>query len=129
MDLTLEHAEYANEAFYLAFESRDVAAMDHLWAEAADVVCLHPGWPMLRGRKAIMESWEAILTNPRQGPVSVFGAEPMAWAPGVFAVCCYEQAGGDAVMIATNVFVTEQERLRMVSHQAGYCANPPESGR
>ena len=41
-------------------------------------------------------------------------------------VVCYEQAG-DAVMVATNIFAAEDERLCLVSHHAGYCANPPEA--
>lgn len=124
MELTLAQAEYANEAFYLAFEGRDMDAMAHLWSEAHEITCLHPGWPLLAGRTAVLDSWQAILTNPQQGPVSVYGARAFAWGGETMAVCCYERAG-DTVMVATNVFVHEDERLRMVAHQAGFCGNPP----
>ncbi len=115
---------FANEAFYLAFESKDFSAMNHLWSEAHDVICIHPGWAALIGRDVVMEGWRAILDNPRQGAVSFYGATYRSLGQGLYATVCYEVAG-NAVMIATNVFVEEDERLRLVLHQAGYCANPP----
>ena len=120
----LEQAEFANEAFYLAFEGKDFEAMAHIWSPTRDVVCLHPGWPALVGRAAVLESWRGILSNPQQGQVSFYGATCSQLAADTFAVVCYEQAG-TSVMVATNVFVAEDERLCLVSHQAGFCANPP----
>src|SRR5512146_1966411 len=40
----------SNDAFYDAFNMRDIDAMDKLWAERAPVVCLHPGSTALHGR-------------------------------------------------------------------------------
>lgn len=122
--MDLAQVEYANEAFYLAFESKDFAAMDNLWSQAREVICIHPGWRALIGRAAVMESWRSILANPRQGAVSFYGAQCRLLGADTAAVVCYESAG-NATMIATNVFVEEDDRLRMVFHQAGYCANPP----
>jgi len=122
MDLT--SVEFANEAFYLAFESKDYAAMDHLWSEARPVICVHPGWPALLGRRAVMDSWRGILGNPNQGTVSFYGATCQSLSADVAAVVCYEVAG-DATTIATNIFVEEDGRLRLIFHQAGYCARPP----
>ncbi len=124
MDLQLTQAEFANEAFYLAFEGKDFDAMAHLWSAQREVICLHPGWPALVGREAVLESWRGILSNPRQGQVSFYGAQCRQIGEDTVAVVCYEQAG-DAVMVATNVFVKEDDRLCLVSHQAGFCANPP----
>lgn len=126
--MDLAQVEFANEAFYLAFEAKDFAAMDHLWSHDHDVICIHPGWPALIGRKAVVESWRSILENPHQGTVSFYGAQYRALGPGQFVVVCYEHAG-DATMIATNVFVEEDQRLCLVLHQAGYCANPPPRPR
>jgi hypothetical protein len=122
--MDLAQAEYANEAFYLAFESKDFPAMDNLWSQAREVICIHPGWRALVGRKAVMDSWRSILANPQQGTVSFYGAECRQIGDVMAAVICYESAG-TATMIATNIFVTEDGRLRMLFHQAGYCANPP----
>ena len=122
--IDLNQAEFANEAFYLAFEAKDYDAMAHLWSEAHEVICLHPGWPALIGREAVMDSWRSILGNPEQSQVSFYGAETRQIGSDTVAVVCYEQTPA-ATMIATNVFVVEDGRLRMVLHQAGFCANPP----
>ena len=122
--LNLEQAEFANEAFYLAFEAKDYEAMCHLWSQTHEVVCLHPGWPILVGRQQVLDSWRNILGNPQQVQVSFYGARCLSLGSGSAAVVCYEQAG-ESVMVATNVFSEVEGRLRLVSHQAGYCANPP----
>ena len=121
----MEQAEFANEAFYLAFEAKDHEAMCHLWAEDAQVVCLHPGWPALIGREQVLASWKAILENPQQGQVSFYNPSVSKVADDAYLVVCYEQAG-DGVMVANNLFAREGDRLRLVSHQAGYCGQPPE---
>lgn len=33
----------ANREFYRAFRTRDMGAMESLWAEAVGLVCVHPG--------------------------------------------------------------------------------------
>lgn len=122
--VNLEQAAFANEAFYLAFEGKDYSAMEHLWSATREVVCLHPGWPALHGREAVLASWRSILANPQQGQVSFYGARCAQVTTDVALVTCYEQAG-DAVMVATNLFAVEDERLRLFSHHAGFCGNPP----
>lgn len=124
MGVDLEQAEFANEAFYLAFEAKDYEAMAHLWSMRRDVLCLHPGWTPLIGRDAVLESWRQILANPQQGQVSFYGASVHQLGDDTVAVICYEQAG-NSVMVATNIFAAEDDTLRLVSHQAGYCADPP----
>jgi ketosteroid isomerase-like protein len=54
----------ANAAFYDAFERRDGAAMSAVWHHGDDVVCVHPGWPILRGWPAVAASWQAIFDGP-----------------------------------------------------------------
>jgi len=120
----LELAQYANEAFYLAFEGMDYEAMSHLWSSEREVICLHPGWPALIGREAVLNSWRSILSNPQQGQVSFYDAQVKHLAEDMVAVVCYELAGTN-VMAATNLFVKEQDRLCLVFHQSGFCGNPP----
>lgn len=52
----------ANRALYAAFESADLDAMEEVWATGA-VVCVHPGWPTLRGRERVLRSWAMIMAN------------------------------------------------------------------
>ncbi len=118
-----EEALFANEAFYLAFAQRDLTAMERLWDERPDVVCLHPGWPALTHRDAVMESWARILGNPDQPAVDMHVAEVVSLGAAVMVVC-YEMVGG-SVMVASNVFVGGPHGPRLVVHQAGPCSHPP----
>ncbi len=121
-----EHAavNFANEAFYLAFSTRDLEAMDALWARQAPVTCIHPGWSALTGRDAVMESWQAILTNPSSPVVDC--RNPVAHLFGdVGYVICYE-AHDQGVLIATNIFVREEGAWKMIHHQAGATSSVPE---
>jgi ketosteroid isomerase-like protein len=55
-----------NQDLYTAFENADLDGMDALWAGnglAESVVCVHPGWPTLRGRDEVMRSWAMIMAN------------------------------------------------------------------
>lgn len=109
-------ALFANDAFYVAFASRDVAAMDDVWASTAPVSCIHPGWNVLNGRTEVMESWQAILGG--RGAPQVACQAPAARIHGdVAIVVCYERLEG-GFLIATNIFVREGGRWKMVHHQA-----------
>jgi ketosteroid isomerase-like protein len=114
---------FANEAFYLAFETKDMAAMDALWACEAPVACTHPGWPSLSGREQVMQSWAAILANPETRGVAMRGARAHRCGEAAF-VTCYEMIG-ESLLAATNVFVREDGRWKLVHHQAGPCNLPP----
>jgi ketosteroid isomerase-like protein len=124
----IELYEFANEAFYLAFEAKDFEAMAHIWCEQGDPVCSHPGWPALIGRQAILESWKNILGNSAQGRVSFYSAHVSIISENSAAVVCYEQAG-DQTMIATNVFKVEDGRPKLFIHQGGFCQHPPPAPR
>lgn len=114
----------ANEAFYRAFNRGDFATMRELWARAAPVSCLHPGAPPLAGREPVLSSFRALLVAApawkmvcRDATVHLFGDAAL--------VTCFEANGeGPAHLAATNVFVLEEERWRMVHHHAGPLSAP-----
>ncbi|MGE0623885.1 MAG: nuclear transport factor 2 family protein [Pseudomonadales bacterium] len=122
MNESAQQVLFSNEAFYLAFSQKDVAAMDAIWSRTAPLVCVHPGWRRLTERKAIMESWRRILENPDQPGMDFL--EPQVHDHGaVMLVTCYE-ALPNGVCLATNGFVYEGERWQMVLHHSGACAQP-----
>lgn len=59
----------ANRAFYEALENGDLEAVEEAWLGAAEaddkggVVCVHPGWPVLRGRAQVTRSYMLIMAN------------------------------------------------------------------
>jgi len=107
---------FANEAYYTAFASGDVDAMDAIWAQSAPVTCIHPGGPVLEGRDTVLESWVEILISGqtegftcRDSKAHVVG--DLAW------VTCLEVLG-DGALAATNIFVRENGTWKMTHHQA-----------
>jgi ketosteroid isomerase-like protein len=114
---------FVNEAFYAAFRDRDFATLEALWARGAPVACIHPGWQALDDREEIMESWEAILGNPDSPRIQCRNAEAFVLGESAFVIC-YEVLG-EAVLVATNVFVREEGSWKLVHHQAGPCNAPP----
>jgi len=114
---------FANEAFYRAFADRDMAHMAELWSNLAPVTCVHPGWPPLRGREEVLESWQRILENPSSPEVEITEAKITRWGD-VAMVVCYERVD-DSYLVATNIFVRENKGWKIVHHQASPVATPP----
>ncbi len=120
--MTRNDALFTNEAFYMAFTEKDPAAMARLWARHHPTVCVHPGWPALTERDAILRSWESILSNPDQ-PGMDFADPVIHDLGGTVLVTCYELLPG-GTCVATNGFVEEDGGIRMVLHHAGACVRP-----
>jgi hypothetical protein len=121
----------ANLDFYRAFASRDVSAMEEVWARETPVLCLHPGWTLLRGREAVLQSWRQILTSPEAPHIVCHDDQAFLFGE-VGIVACEEEVAGGA-LAATNMFVKERGLWRMVHHQASQIVNrivePPRRGR
>jgi ketosteroid isomerase-like protein len=111
----------ANGAFYAAFAAMDYPAMESVWARTAELTCIHPGWNVLSGRAPVLESWEAILLNPSQ-PRIVSGGATVQLFGECAVVICRELVAGNP-LTATNVFVREAGRWRLVHHHSGPVAN------
>jgi ketosteroid isomerase-like protein len=62
--MTIADVLAANQAFYDAHEQRDLGAMRAVWEHSDRVVCVHPGWPILRTWPHVEESWRRILEGP-----------------------------------------------------------------
>ncbi len=105
----------ANAAYYHAFAAGDFAEMCGIWAED-QVSCVHPGWPVLIGRQAILESYRSILRNPQQEPIQHHNATPLISGDDG-RVFCIEIVGGMA-LAATNWFRRIDATWRMIHHQA-----------
>jgi len=113
---SLNDALAANRAFYHAFSSRDLGAMDMLWARSVPVLCIHPGWPPLVDRAAVLSSWRDILKNPASP--KAYSRNDRAFIYGTTAVVICEEVLDGGVLAATNIFVDELGSWRLVHHQA-----------
>ena len=121
----LAAVEAANAALYDAFERADVDAMAAIWddADPDGVVCVHPGWPMLRGRGQVLRSWSALMAGTSY--VQFMLTDVRVQVDGDTAVVtCTENvvqavpgADGDAgAVAATNVFRRRADGWRLLVH-------------
>lgn len=116
--------EAANAALYEALESADVDRMAAVWdaAEPDAVVCVHPGWPMLRGRRQVLRSFSAIMANTSY--IQFFLTDVDVRITGDTAVVtCTEniltevsQDGSSGRVVATNVFRRRPDGWRLQVH-------------
>lgn len=106
-----------NSAFYAAFNARDIDAMEAVWARRADASCIHPGWNLLTGREAVLESWRAILANPAQ-PKIVAAVDSVILLGDVAVALTRELVAGNR-LAATNLFIREAGAWRLLHHHSG----------
>ncbi len=112
----------AESAFYDAFERGDLAAMMAVWAEADEVVCVHPQGPRLVGFDAVRQGWMQIFSGAAR--LRVQTAEEHRFDGATVAVHSLVEivspAGGGASgsVHATNVYELTEGGWRMVVHHA-----------
>lgn len=108
----------ANEAFYAAFEARDLDAMSEIWLHEDHVVCTHPGWPSLRGWAAVGASWFALFQA--DAPMQFILTNVSSRVNGDVGWVTLDEnliAGPEAQTVAAvNLFERVQSRWRLVAH-------------
>jgi ketosteroid isomerase-like protein len=114
----------AERAFYDAFARLDLRGMGGVWADSDDVICIHPGGPLLQGKGPVMESWREIMSGTAP-PVIRF--RPLQrFAEGALAVHLVEELitpGGPPQreatrVLATNVYRKDGDHWRLIEHHA-----------
>ncbi|WP_128375399.1 nuclear transport factor 2 family protein [Streptomyces cavernae] len=139
----VEQVERANTAFYDALERGDFEELSGLWLApgelgpvepdgAADISCVHPGWPVLTGRGEVLRSYALIMANTDY--IQFFLTDVNVSVAGDTAlVSCTENilSGGPApedsdelgplvgqLVVATNVFRRTHDGWKLWSHHA-----------
>ncbi len=114
----------ANAAFYAAIAAADVAALAQLWADDDDISCIHPGWPAIIGRTAVIGSWRDILSSAARP--QILCREPYAiLARQGGHVLCIELVESAALAVSNHYRLVD-DVWRMVHHQASPIAHPAE---
>ena len=113
--------EEAEAAFYAAIERADIKALDAVWSDDENIVCVHPGASRIEGRKAVMESFVELFSDV---PVLTFsivdalysGNESLA----VHLVREEIELEGQlvSIMVSTNIYHVEGGGWRMLLHHA-----------
>jgi ketosteroid isomerase-like protein len=121
----------ANERFYRAFESLDLAEMDEVWAHGGHVACIHPGWSRLHGWEEVRRSWAAIFRSTTEMRFTITDVRVEVRGDLGFVHCTEnilsETRGSVSItaIVATNVFEHQGGRWRLVHHHASHVLAPP----
>lgn len=122
----------ANQAFYRAFETLKIEAMEQVWSKDTDIQCGHPGWRILRGWGPVMESWKRIFENTPSvrftlTDVKIEVRGELAW------VTQYENLASSiegqtfsAAILTTNMFQKTADGWRMILHHGSSVSQPPD---
>ncbi len=114
----IEAVLVANQAFYSAHEQRDLVAMEAVWEQGPSCVCIHPGWPILRGWDAILNSWTRIFAGPGRNQfilTNISGSVRGTTAWVTLDENMMDQANTGTIA-ATNMFVRTDSGWRLVLH-------------
>jgi ketosteroid isomerase-like protein len=124
-----------NGALYAALEAGDLDALTDVWVSGADAddvhgaVCVHPGWPVLRGRASVLRSYALIMAHTDYIQFFLTDVEVEVLGD-VALVTCTENilSGGEAEeegqlgplvggkVVATNLFRRTGDGWRLWSH-------------
>ena len=108
----------ANAAFYDAFERRSLDGMRDVWDHGDDVVCVHPGWPVLRGWPVVEESWRRIFDGP--GRIQFIVTNEASRTTGDVAWVTLDEnlvdRASTGTIAATNIFVRRADGWKLVLH-------------
>ena len=112
----------ANDAFYRAFEKKDLEAMSLVWSQGTGSLCIHPGRNALRGWRDIEFSWLQIFRSPKYLEIeteiiSVEIRENIAYV--ILIEKLLQVSGGRSVQaqsMATNIFEKMASKWYLVHH-------------
>jgi ketosteroid isomerase-like protein len=126
---TLDAVLAANNAYYVAFEARDMDSMSELWEHSDRVICTHPGWVTLHGWAEVAGSYFAFFNNA--APIQFVTTNERAHVQGDVAWVALdedilgEQAG--ATVSVLNLFSrNENGDWKFIGHQASLVSPPTE---
>jgi ketosteroid isomerase-like protein len=117
------------QAFYQAFEARDLDAMMATWADDEDIVCIHPGGARHVGYEAVRMSFEQLFSGNakitfRLDALVLIETVGLAMQSAVEHVHAGDE-GARGAAIATNVLMRTPYGWRIVCHHAS--PSPPMS--
>ncbi len=129
--------EAANAELYAALEAGDLDRMEAVWDDddPAALVCIHPGWSMLRGRGQVLRSWAAIMAGTSYIQFVLTDVAVSFPGEGVALVSCQEniltsleELGQAPRAVTCNLFRRDAAgRWRLRAHVASPVLEPGEN--
>jgi ketosteroid isomerase-like protein len=119
-----EALRIANQGFYLAFESLDLAQMESVWAHDDGVECVHPGWDLLLGWEEVRERWARIFANAKRVRIALSSVWIRVEGDTGWVACtehvttAFVDGFDEATVQATNIFVCRDGQWLLAAHHA-----------
>ena len=119
-----EAVRAANQRFYAAFESLNLAEMEAVWAHDDAVECVQPGWELLLGWEEVRERWARIFTNIKRVRVALSGVWVRVEGEVGWVACtarittAFADGFDEATVQATNIFLRREDQWLLVAHHA-----------
>jgi len=123
----------ANQEFYAAFESLDLARMEAVWAHDDLVECVQPGWDLLLGWDEVRERWARVFANTSRVRVALSGVRVRVEGTAGWVACtvrlttAFDEGFDEAVVQATNLFMFRDGKWLLVVHHASVLPVATES--
>jgi ketosteroid isomerase-like protein len=127
-DVDVAAVRAANQAFYDAFERRDLDVMSEVWEHSDRIVCTHPGWRTLRGWAEVAASWFALFQDDG-GMQFILLNEHVVVAGDCAWVTVEENLIAGAIggtVCGLNLFVRDAPGWRMVAHHGSGVQGPTD---
>lgn len=118
----------AHEAFYQALETADIELMNRVWSSAENTVCIHPLWPALVGRQAIVASWAEMFKHGSKMEVDtqlISQHETTNSCTHLVQETLSVYGRSSSPVLATNGYELTEEGWVMVLHHASPTAQEP----
>jgi ketosteroid isomerase-like protein len=120
----IDEVAKANEGFYEAFQSLDIAKMDSVWVKEDYITCIHPGWNIRSGWPEVRDSWVRIFNNTffmefRLADIMIQVAGDIAWVLCMENIKNNQEGEGvpqETQVLATNLYERRQGLWQMVHH-------------
>ena len=107
----------ANSEFYQVFLDCDFDKMNEIWSKREDITVIHPGYSLLHGRDKVMMSWQQILSSVHSPDIRCCNAAAYVNDSVAYVVC--HETLSNSTLIATNIFILEDNLWKLIHHQAG----------
>ncbi|MCD9593402.1 nuclear transport factor 2 family protein [Streptomyces sp. 8ZJF_21] len=126
-----ERVALVNTALYDAMEQGDHSTLQRLWLDSPDteVSCVHPGWPVLRGRGEVLRSYALIMANTDYIQFFLTDVEVSVMTDTALVTCTENILSGapaeeegqlgplvGQLVVATNVFRRTEDGWKVWSH-------------
>jgi ketosteroid isomerase-like protein len=128
-----EEIRAANQRFYAAFESLDIAEMEAIWAHDDAVQCVQPGWELLLGWDEVRGSWSRIFANSKRVRIALSSIWVRIEGQVGWVACtehvttAFADGFDEATVQATNIFVRSEAGWLLVAHHASPLPAPVRS--